>query len=302
MNSEFLFDCIGFIDDSIVLETADVIETKKSKRGHKKLISLVLIAAMLSILLAACGYAVYRASMNHRKLSPDDAMNYYLKRTMQDDEYLQLNHGDCALALHFDTEKSGLAHAFTVEYKGNSDFFFTGYTGTNSVWVFFHIFSQDDYVKSPHCSPEEALKKSGLTNEDAKAMYRNAGFVRADDLDGEEIRVVIYDSPQLAKADLILGWPEGTAQLVCEDTWMEYQRLEVIVDRQWDSGRHDVNKHMFLFHPTEQYLLSFSARDESFSFEDLRQVAERLEPISLDFEYELRRDNVNFSIADHGSG
>ena len=147
---------------------------------------------------------------------------------------------------------------------------------------------------------EESVNDTFL--ETWKAMYRNAGFVRADDLDGEEIRVVIYDSPQLAKADLILGWPEGTAQLVCEDTWMEYQRLEVIVDRQWDSGRHDVNKHMFLFHPTEQYLLSFSARDESFSFEDLRQVAERLEPISLDFEYELRRDNVNFSIADHGSG
>ena len=54
----------------------------------------------------------YRATMSHRELSPSDEMRYYLKREVGDD--LTLNMGTCALALEFDTQEMGTAHAFRV--------------------------------------------------------------------------------------------------------------------------------------------------------------------------------------------
>lgn len=305
MNAEYLFEMMTGIDESIILSTAEFLESGKKIRpltSLGKTLRIVLIAAMLSALLAACGYVVFWASMSWREPKPEDARNYYVTRSVGSWDYARVNHGDCALALNFDTEEAGLAHAFVPDYKADHGLLCTGLTGENSVWEFFKIFSFEDYAKTPVCTQGEALELSGLTEAEAKALYRSAYFVHGDEPECDGIMLRLYDSPQLSQVDLILGWPEGTATIVCEDTWKEYDRLEVIIDRVWDSGRRDVHKHLFLFHPAEQYLIQLSAPDRDFSFKDMERVAEGIELITLDFKYDLKNGKINFSVADYGHG
>ena len=146
------------------------------------------------------------------------------------------------------------------------------------------------------------MEISGLTEAEARALYRSAYFVHGDEPECEGIILRLYDSPQISQADLILGWPEGTATIVLEDTWKEYDRLEVIIDRVLGDGGHDVHKHLFLFHPTEQYLIQLSAPDGDFSFEDMESVADSIRMTALDFEYDLKNGRINFSVADYGHG
>lgn len=305
MNSKYLFATLGAIDDRLILAVADVIELKRRKRATtsvKKIIRIVLIAAMLATLLAACGYAVYRATMSYREPEPSDSITYYLTPTAESKEYIEVNNGECALAIHFDTEEYGLAHAFYHNEKASPGLVCTGFTGINSVWEFFQIFSDENFVKTPNFDKEKALKKTGLTQAEAQSMYRSAEFTHAAEPDGEKIRVNLQDSPQLSQTDLILGWPEGTATVVREDTWGEYHRLEVLIETRDGNNESEVNKHMFLFHPTEQYLLSFSARDQYFTFEDMELVADSLELITLDLEYALVEGRTNFSVTSNAAG
>jgi len=305
MTSEYLFSTLGAIDDGIIMAVADVVELRSRKKGkvpYKKIIRIVLVAAMLAVLLAACGYAVYHATMSYREPEPSDAMTYFINQKVEGNEHIEVNHGDCALALHFDTKESGLAHAFYYDEKAVPGLVCKGFTGTNSVWEFFQIFSDKNFVKTPNFDKEKALKKTGLTQTEAQTMYRSAAFAHASEPGGEIIRVTLYDSPQLSQVDLILGWPEGTATVVREDNWGEYHRLEVLIYESRDDGEHMAHKYMFLFHPTEQYLIALSARDQDFTFEDMELVAGSLELISLDLKYDLVNGRVNFSIADHGNG
>jgi len=297
LNGKYLFEIITAIDDLIVLSAEDGVENKVNSSA--KLFRTVLIAAILSLLLAACGYAIFLASMTYREPQISDEKNYYINQRNTNGHYVEVNNGDCALALHFDTDEAGKANGFSVDEKNLPGF---SCTSTSSLWELFNIFYDEDFIRYPVCMAVEALHKAGMTKAEAEALYNRASFVRSDARDEGEIHVILYDSPYLAQNDLILGWPEGTAIVEREDIWGEYQRLELVVDKEWGSGRQETFKHLFLFHPEGQYLLQLSAEDENFTFEELGLVAESLRPVQTDLEYDLRNGRVNYSIADHGSG
>ena len=111
LDSYMLLRAFGALDDNSAEETFFFLQPHAKPRV-RRVLRTALLAAALTLLLAACGYMAYRANMSHRALSPSDDMRYFLKREVGDD--LTLNMGTCALALQFDTEETGTAHAFRI--------------------------------------------------------------------------------------------------------------------------------------------------------------------------------------------
>lgn len=272
------------------------------RRSVRNVWRTVLIAAILTLLLAACGYTVYRATMAYREPKPDDAMRYYLDVSDGRDDsarYLELNHGTCALALHFETEETGTAYVFRF-HSLSSDL---RWEPTYSLRDFFRSCGDGkEYIPGPSCSPKEAMQKMGLTETETGMLYKKGACCRTNGSDRQSLHIAIYDGPQLFGTDLIFGWPKGSAAIIREDTWGEYQLLEVSIDREWGENNHEINKHLFLFHPLGQYLLALSAPDELYSFEDLEAVAEEIEVVETDFSYSVKDSRTNWSIADYGNG
>ncbi len=299
MSGQYLFEVFTAIDDRIILSAEEAVTAKGKTVSPAKFGRIVLIAAVLSLLLAACGYIALCATMSYREPQENDANNYYINQRNTNGVYVEVNHGDCALALHFVTKETGNVNGFSIDEEN-----IPGFTcvSTSSLWGFFNVFDDEDFIKYPVCMAVEALHKAGMTKAEAEALYTNASFVRSDAQEEDEIHVVLYDSPYLAQYDLILGWPEGTATVEREDEFGKYQRLELIVDKKWDSGRHEIFKHLFLFQPEGQYLLQLSAYDQDYTFEELELVAESLDVVKTDLEYDLRNGRMNFSVADHGAG
>ena len=115
----FLLRAMDGIGDRELLLTRDFLELDEQSRHRsgRKLWRTVLIAAILALLLAACGYAVYHATMSHRELHRSDENSYYLDIENNGPEggyHLELNHGTCAMALHFDTEGTGCLYGFRI--------------------------------------------------------------------------------------------------------------------------------------------------------------------------------------------
>ena len=302
VDSYFLMDAMEGIyeEDLLLVERFLGLSDQGSyrRRSLRNVWKTVLIAAILTLLLAACGYTVYRATMAYREPKPDDAMRYYLN-IPESAKHLDLNHGTCALALHFETLETGAAHAFQFNTIPSD----LSWVPTYSLWDLFQscALGKESFQRTS-CTPEEALQEAGLTEQEAKAIYRNGSFCAASSPAQQGLHITIYDGPQLFGTDLIFGWPRGTAAVIREDTWGEYQLLEVVIDREWGEDNHEIIKHLLLFHPIEQYLLSLSAPDETYSFEALEALAGEIEVIGTNFSYSQKDGGTNWSIADHGVG
>ena len=306
LDSFALLSAMGGIREKHVLDTMnyfDLMGEKPNHRSIRKIWGTVLIAAILMLLLAACGYAVYRATMAHRELNPKDAMNYYYNGPVGPDSHevhLELNHGTCALAVQFDTEAVGAAHAFRL--KGSS-LHPEGWAQRSSLFDLLQILSYDpDFFEQPDCTMEEALEQSGLTEDEAKDVSRVGTYTWEDGNEHKAVNILLKDGPQLFETDQIFGWPKGTSEIVREDTWGDYQRLEVIITREMGEDNHEVDKYLLLFHPVEQYLLYLSAPDETVSFAEMEALAEEVEVFKTDFIYSLGRNTTNWEIADYGVG
>ena len=303
----FMLDAMDGIREEQLLLAKDFLGipdyAEQKRRSPRRVLATVLIAAILTLLLAACGYAVYRATMAHRELQPDDENSYFFNGeagTPNDGIHLELNFGESALALSFDTEEIGTAHGFRWK---NAEPTKLRWAQGESLFEFFQIFSDDPtFFVYPSCTKEEALRQSGLTEEEARALSRSGSCNLDENVEFCYLRIHLVDGPQLYKTDQILGWPKGTAEIVREDTWGEYQRLEVIITREMGEDGHEVDKHLFLFHPVEQYLLTFSAPDGAVSFEEMEALAEKLEVVKTGFSYSLEKSEMNWSVADYGAG
>ena len=138
---------------------------------------------------------------------------------------------------------------------------------------------------------EEALEQSGLTEDEAKDASRVGTYTWKDGNERKAVNILLKD-----------GWPKGTSKIVREDTWGDYQRLEVIITREMGEDNHEVDKYLLLFHPVEQYLLYLSAPDETVSFAEMEALAEEVEVFKTDFIYSLGRNTTNWAIADYGVG
>ena len=305
----------GGLDDATAEETMRFLAPVGGalRRRHRNLARSLLLAAALTLLLAACGYMAYRATMSHRELNPSDEMRYYLKRTVGDD--LTLNMGTCALALEFDTEATGTAHAFRVEANSGLDpdwelgafcptfrQFLDAFTPeTNARMADFPDIEPlpDDQIRTI----EQSLQEAGLTEEEADTWLTTAAwFGNEDGVNNLKLRIDLYNGPWLNGIDLICGWPEGEADIVKDDTWNGYQRLEAAVHVTWKGGETETINYLFLFQPEQQYLLVLMAHPEDLDFARLEQAASAVQVLDTDFSYRRPAQNMNWSVLGFASG
>ena len=303
----------GGLDDKTAEETRHFLLPAGRTLRRGRLLRTVLLAAALALLLAACGYMAYRATMSHRELSPSDEMRYYLKREVGDD--LTLNMGTCALALEFDTQEMGTAHAFRVGADSglNPDWelgtfcptfrqFLDSFTPeTNARMADFPDLEPlpDDQIRTL----QQSLLEAGLTEEAAESWLTTAAWFGAEDRpDRLKLRIDLYNGPWLHGIDLICGWPEGEADIVKDDTWNGYQRLEAAVHVAWKGGESETVNYLFLFQPEQQYLLVLMAHPEDLDFARLEQAASAVQVLDTNFSYRRPPQSSNFSVLGFAAG
>lgn len=307
MSSYTLLHAMSGIREDYVLEARDFLgygeEAGQIKQINRKFWSTILIAAILALLLAACGYAVYRATMSHRELQPEDENGYYLNIAEGPDSgrHLDLNHGDCALAVHFDTEEEGCVYGFRLDPT----------LSERDDWEIWHLslgerlkaFSDERYYPADQVRGyEQALREAGLTREEAETWdYRLSVHWKEDD-HRLILMIEVAETPELHGTDLIFGWPEGTAEILRDEDWGEYQLLEFIVDRAGGNGQRELTKHLLLFHPEGQYLLLLHAADDAFTFEELEALAGGITVKQTALRYSLGEKPMNWSVCGLAEG
>lgn len=302
----------GGLDDKTAEETRRfLLSAGRTRRGQ--LLRTVLLAAALALLLTACGYMAYRATMRHRELSPSDEMRYYLKREVGDD--LTLNMGTCALALEFDTEETGTAHAFRMGADAGLDPGWELGAFCPTFRQFLESFTPEANERMadfPGLEPmpddqirtlEQSLQEAGLTAEEAESWLTTAAWFGPEDgPDNLKLRIDLYNGPWLNGIDLICGWPEGEAEIVRDDTWNGYQRLETAVHVTWKGGETETINYLFLFHPERQVLLVLMAHPEEMDFAGLEKAAAAVEVLDTDFTYRRPAQDTNWSVLGFASG
>ena len=312
LDSMMLLRAFGALDDDTAEAVFSFLRPGARPRVRRRL-RTVLLAAALAMLLAACGYMAYRATMSHRALNPSDEMRYFLKREVGDD--LTLNMGTCALALQFDTEETGTAHAFRMGADAGLDPGWELGAFCPNLQQFLNAFTPETNARMaelPDVEPlpddqirtlEQGLREAGMTEEEAESWLTTAAwFGPGEGPDELKLRIDLYNGPYLHGIDLICGWPEGEAEIVRDDVWNGYQRLEAAVDVTWNGGEKETVNYLFLFQPERQYLLVLMAHPEELDFARLEQAAAAIEVLDTGFSYRCPERNSNWSVLGFASG
>ena len=283
MNAEHLMEALNGARDAYVDEMMSTMYPPAKVRRARPLLRTVLLAAALSLLLGATAYAAYRGSMAHRQPSPTDTSGYYLTNAGESgDETLQLNWGNAALLLHFETGDEGFRHAFRFAWLPEGaeapdahgivpclpDPNFPREVPINSIEDVERLKNMQP-VREPDM---EKLAEMGLTLEEAQTLRRAAECSRNGDF---ALRVDLMDVDMLYRHDLVLGWLGGEASIIKEDSFGPYQRLEVEVS----ACEKDPQplRCLFLFEPEEQYLIAMIADPAAFSMEELESIGAGIE-------------------------
>lgn len=313
MNSYQLFHSFSTIRPDYILEAQRFLgyptAAGRRIRNTSRRMRLILLAAALSLLLAACGLVLYRATMQHRQPKPSDEMRYYLNGRFESESDLRLNFGESALILHFDTEEEGYAHAFRVgDSAGIDPSWETGLESPVNLRHFLDSFTPevnerlsslpglqslpDDQIQTL----EHSLQEAGITEAEAETWYRRMDYYYGNGPDRLVFQIQLRDGPWLHGIDLICGLPKGKATVYREGSFGEYQILEVLIDTDFgDPWGHDRVNYLFLFHPTKQYLLSFAAHADTMDFTQLEEVAESTEVLDTGFAYRHQDGSSNWS-------
>ena len=308
LNPFTLLHAMSGIDAGFILEGAAFLENSKERKAyviHRRW-RVALIAALLALLLAACGLAVYRATMQHRAPHPEDEMRYYLNGTHGpggEPMHLELNFGECAMVQHFETEEKGTAHAFRLRPGAAPEEWLWGGSTLKS---FLNGFSPEsaEFLASlpePKTLPEDlilpleqSLREAGVTEEEAEEWYTNLTWQGEEREDTPKMIITLQNGPNLCGIDLIYGWPKGEATVVREEEYGEYQLLETQIDIDWGDYHQKLN-YLFLFHPTKQYLLTISAESDTLSFSQMEEIADSIEILDTGFSYYRPPSDMNWS-------
>lgn len=296
----FLLRAMDGIGDRELLLTRDFLELgeQSRRRSGRKLWRTVLIAALLALLLAACGYAVYHATMSHRELHRSDENSYYLDIENNGPEggyHLELNHGTCAMALHFDTEETGCLYGFRITEDAPIDPAWR--SGGTTLKTLFRTYEPGGpRPAEQQRSLEQCLQDAGLTEAEAENCYCSMTFSDEALFERPAMRIEVLDGPRLHGIDLILGWPEGEATVVREETQGELQILEVLIETPRKDGGTEKTLFFFRFDTRRQVLLSVAGAGELLDFPTLEAIAACIELYETDFVYSLDHSGQNFSV------
>lgn len=265
---------------------------------RRKLWRTVLAAALLALLLAACGYAVYRAAMSHRDPDPGDEKEYFfngLDGSPNEGLHMELNFGECAMALHFDTEETGFAHAFRLKEGAPIPEDWIG--GGSSMLRFFGSYEPGGF-KEPEQqrSLDQCLLEADMTAEEAEQWEHSHTWSPGTTSQRPALRIEVLDGAYLHGVDLILGWPKGEAAVVKEETRGDIQLLEALVTVELGDGEQDRQNYLLRFDTRQQVLLVLAAGEESLSFVQMEELLNFIELRETGFRYAYDHSGQNFSV------
>ena len=289
------------IEEEALLRAGDFLGWEREKRyapNRRRLWRTVLAAALLALLLAACGYAVYRAAMSHRDLDPGDDKEYFfngLDGSPNEGLHMELNFGECAMALHFDTEETGYAHAFRLREGAPIPEEWIG--GGSSMLRFFESYRPGGFKEPEQQRPlDQCLREAGMTEEEAERWEHSRTYSPGTTAQRPALRIEVLDGAYLHGVDLILGWPKGEATVVKEETSGDIQLLEVLITVQIRDGEWDRQNYLLRFDTRQQVLLVLAAGEESRSFTQLEELLESIELRETGFRYAYDHSGQNFSV------
>ena len=289
------------IEEEALLRAGDFLGWEREKRyapNRRRLWRTVLAAALLALLLAACGYAVYRAAMSHRDLDPGDDKEYFfngLDGSPNEGLHMELNFGECAMALHFDTEETGYAHAFRLREGAPIPEDWIG--GGSSMLRFFESYRPGGFKEPEQQRPlDQCLREAGMTEEEAERWEHSRTYSPGTTAQRPALRIEVLDGAYLHGVDLILGWPKGEATVVKEETSGDIQLLEVLITVQIRDGEWDRQNYLLRFDTRQQVLLVLAAGEESRSFTQLEELLDSIELRETGFRYAYDHSGQNFSV------
>ena len=301
LNAMLLLRAMDGIEEEALLRAGDFLGWEREKRyapNRRRLWRTVLAAALLALLLAACGYAVYRAAMSHRDLDPGDDKEYFfngLDGSPNEGLHMELNFGECAMALHFDTEETGYAHAFRLREGAPIPEEWIG--GGSSMLRFFESYRPGGFKEPEQQRPlDQCLREAGMTEEEAERWEHSRTYSPGTTAQRPALRIEVLDGAYLHGVDLILGWPKGEATVVKEETSGDIQLLEVLITVQIRDGEWDRQNYLLRFDTRQQVLLVLAAGEESMSFAQLEELLDSIELRETGFRYAYDHSGQNFSV------
>ena len=135
-----------------------------------------------------------------------------------------------------------------------------------------------------------------MTEAEAENCYCSMTFSDEALVERPAMRIEVLDGPRLHGIDLILGWPEGEATVVREETQGELQILEVLIETPRKDGGTQKTLFFFRFDTRRQVLLSVAGAGELLDFPTLEAIAACIELYETDFVYSLDHSGQNFSV------
>ncbi len=301
LNAMLLLRAMDGIEEEALLRAGDFLGWEREKRyapNRRRLWRTVLAAALLALLLAACGYAVYRAAMSHRDPDPGDDKEYFfngLDGSPNEGLHMELNFGECAMALHFDTEETGCAHAFRLKEGAPIPEEWIG--GGSSMLRFFESYRPGGFKEPEQQRPlDQCLREAGMTEEEAERWEHSRTYSPGTTAQRPALRIEVLDGAYLHGVDLILGWPKGEATVVKEETSGDIQLLEVLITVQIRDGEWDRQNYLLRFDTRQQVLLVLAAGEESMSFAQLEELLDSIELRETGFRYAYDHSGQNFSV------
>ena len=301
LNAMLLLRAMDGIDEEALLRAGDFLAWEREERrarNRRKLWRTVLAAALLALLLAACGYAVYRAAMSHRNLDPGDEKGYFfngLDGSPNEGIHMELNFGECAMALHFDTEETGYAHAFRLKEGAPIPEEWIG--GGSSMLRFFESYRPGGFKEPEQQRPlDQCLQEAGMTVEEAESWENSRTYSPGTTAQRPALCIDVLDGAYLHGVDLIMGWPKGEATVVKEETRGDIQLLEALITVQIREGEWDRQNYLLRFDTRQQMLLVLAAGEESMSFAQLEELLDYIELRETGFRYAYDHSGQNFSV------
>ncbi len=308
MSGEALLDAMNDVRDEYIFQMMTRMSGAADKTPRRRVLRTVLLAAALACLLAATAFAVYRGSMAYRRPQPGDEPRYYITNAGVDgSETLHLNFGTSSMILHFETTAEGFRHAFRPGEYPETALGLHG-AGQNIVPWTGEIFEIpiEELIANPKAErPEpvpdyEKLEQMGMTLEEAESWFCTASFY--DDDGSLALRIDLADVDALHRHDLIVGWLGGEAEVVKEDVWNGYQRVEIHLAPLEGKTDQEIN-HLLLFQPEEQFLLTILGDATKLDFADLEAAAEGIRVHRTELALRAEENpEFNFSVLGLGNG
>jgi hypothetical protein len=279
LDSNAIFAAFEGIHEDDVISAGEMmgyLYSKSAKPVKLKRWSTMLIAAILAMLLTACGYVGYRYYIKTQV--PKTTLNYSI---YFGDGYFDVELSSTAMVVTCEQTEEDVAKAKDIALRCNwiPDGLVADYTLT-----MLDIFHQEVGTMS------EYLDALGMTREEAQSWYPFLGWTTPD---GESLlRVFVFDAAELYNVDFLLGMYGGDAKVVYRGARDNYEALEIQVDyrsyyEDLYSDRPDilatvpeaefVKDYLLLYEPTEHYMLFVGGTDASFPFEVLEKIADNVE-------------------------